>query len=58
MVSWGRRSGKIEAMFIDIKFNAMLGVKKIQLISPHPCTLINLDTLTEEEFRRIVRGHN
>lgn len=53
-----RKGGKISAMFADIKLNAMLGVKKIQLISPHPCTLINLDTLTEEEFRRILCGHN
>jgi hypothetical protein len=58
MRSWARHCGKIERMFLDIKFNAELGVKHVQLICPHPCSLINLDTLTEEEFRRILRGHN
>jgi hypothetical protein len=53
-----RKGGKISAMFINIKIDSFFGVQRVSLISPHPCTLINLDTLTEEEFRRILCGHN
>lgn len=53
-----RWSGKIQAQYWHMIFIYMSDPEyKVHLICPHECYIINIDTLTQQEFYDIVRGY-